>query len=545
MKDFVTPTILAYLVFWIWPICIFLFFRFFSIQRAICLSIVGAYLLLPAYLQFDFPVLPKLDKHLMPGVVTLLCVILAMKWREYAEVQAQRHRVEEPEPRPYAELNSWLPKSWIGTIVILLFIFYPIGTMLSNQDIQVFADTVLPGHTPRDIPSNIIKSLLIIIPFLLARRFLGDPKAHTLLLWVIVFGALAYILPTLYEVRLSPQLHKDLYGYYSQGFQQTKRGDGFRPVVFLQHGLYLALFLTVSLFAVVGFLKSELSRNKKILLAGAALVLMMTLILAKSLGALLIFLMFVPILFFGTVRLQLIFASCMALALLSYPFIRGSHVMPVEEIIDFAYLQAPERAQSLEFRFDNEEILLDRALERPVFGWGGWGRSRVYNHKGVDISTADGAWIITLGTNGYVGYFSKFIWLALPLFALALVARRYNVTQPTATLAMILGANLIYLIPNAGISVMTYVIAGALMGRAELGKLGEPTVETQERRLELIRTNGAAARTIYDQPNATVAKYVRAGNFVNEGVKTRDSRIVRRRPGSRIQRRQKRVFNKP
>lgn len=33
-----------------------------------------------------------------------------------------------------------------------------------------------------------------------------------------------------------------------------------------------------------------------------------------------------------------------------------------------------ERAHSLEFRFQNEHLLVERALESPVFGWGGWNR---------------------------------------------------------------------------------------------------------------------------------------------------------------------------
>lgn len=56
----------------------------------------------------------------------------------------------------------------------------------------------------------------------------------------------------LYEVRLSPQLHRIFYGYFPHSFAQQVRGGGFRPVVFLQHGLWVAFFammMTVVTFA--------------------------------------------------------------------------------------------------------------------------------------------------------------------------------------------------------------------------------------------------------------------------------------------------------
>ena len=52
-----------------------------------------------------------------------------------------------------------------------------------------------------------------------------------------------------------------------------------------------------------------------------------------------------------------------------------------------------DRAGSLEFRLDNEDMLIARAMQRPLFGWGGWGRARVHDEDGKDISVTDGLWI--------------------------------------------------------------------------------------------------------------------------------------------------------
>ena len=47
-------------------------------------------------------------------------------------------------------------------------------------------------------------------------------------------------------------------------------------------------------------------------------------------------------------------------------------------------------------------MLAAKAMRRPVFGWGGWGRSRVHDEWGTDLSITDGLWIIQFGQLGQV-----------------------------------------------------------------------------------------------------------------------------------------------
>ena len=42
---------------------------------------------------------------------------------------------------------------------------------------------------------------------------------------------------------MSPQLHRLLYGYHQHSFIQQVRDSGFRPMVFMQHGLMVATFM--------------------------------------------------------------------------------------------------------------------------------------------------------------------------------------------------------------------------------------------------------------------------------------------------------------
>ena len=74
-----------------------------------------------------------------------------------------------------------------------------------------------------------------------------------------------------------------------------------------------------------------------------------------------------------------------------------------------------ERAESLNFRLVQENELISKALERPAFGWGGWGRNRVTNKVGRDQSVTDGMWVIFLGTSGIVGLTAFGAMVLLPI----------------------------------------------------------------------------------------------------------------------------------
>ena len=133
-----------------------------------------------------------------------------------------------------------------------------------------------------------------------------------------------------------------------------------------------------------------------------------------------------------------------------------------------------DRAQSLGTRFENEGLLLDKAWQKPWFGWGRFGRSRVYNDWGKDDSLTDGEWIITIGTFGIVGFVAQFGLLSVTVFRAA-ASLKFAPTRSEgsylAALALIVAINMIDLLPNSSISPWSWLLAGALLGRAEALKL--------------------------------------------------------------------------
>jgi hypothetical protein len=290
------------------------------------------------------------------------------------------------------------------------------------------------------------------------------------ILAALVAAGLAYSVPMLIEVVMSPQMNVWVYGFFQHDFWQTVRYGGYRPVVFLPHGLWVAFFAFMALAAAAVLFRhvAPEARPKALVVM---LYLAAMLVLCRSAGPLVYALGMVPLILLVPVRMQLVIAAGLAVLVVTYPVLRGAHLVPIDQILAFADTLSPERAYSLRFRIENEEILLARAQERPWFGWGGYGRAFTHDPiTGRQLNIADGAWVILMGTYGWVGYVAEFGLFALPLVLLGREALR----QPKAALspwvgavALILGANMTDLLPNATQIPFTWLMAGALLGEAE------------------------------------------------------------------------------
>ena len=128
---------------------------------------------------------------------------------------------------------------------------------------------------------------------------------------------------------------------------------------------------------------------------------------------------------------------------------------------------SPERSRSLNFRFTNEDIFLERASERPLFGWGGWGRNRIYDKSGRNTLVKDGHWVSTISTYGWVGYLAEFGLLTLGMILLTQSRRLRNLKYVSIALSTILAVSLLDMLLNSSLTPLTWLIAGALLGRAE------------------------------------------------------------------------------
>ncbi|MEM7509078.1 MAG: hypothetical protein AAF415_20350 [Pseudomonadota bacterium] len=459
--------ILFALVFW--PVLTFILSRVMPWPQAIIVSIIGGYLLLPEEGGINLPLLPALRKDTIP-CLTLL--VLAFLFRPGQQPAGHRVTVSTIDVR-----NGWLPRSTTGVILLALIVTGAIMTALTNGDPLRFAGGERPiqGLRLYDGFSMIVGATALIVPVLLGRKYLAHPDTHRLLLIGLVLAGLAYSLLALIEIRLSPQLNRWVYGFFPHNWNQHVRGGGFRPLVFLNHGLWLAIFFAMTIVAAMGLYRSEKQARFRWLLAAGWL--LMTLALSNSLGAFLIALFLTPAILLLSMRLQLILAACIAMSVLTYPFLRGADVVPTDTLVGWAERISEPRSRSLNFRFEQEDQLIEKANDRPLFGWGGFGRNRVYDEFGRDQSVVDGAWVVTIGQGGWVRYIGEFGLLSLPIILMAFRWRRYDVAPVTAALCIVLVANMIDLIPNGTRTPVTWLLVGALLGRLELGRVSEPVKE--------------------------------------------------------------------
>jgi hypothetical protein len=326
------------------------------------------------------------------------------------------------------------PKHLLLQALVLLACASVFLTVLTNARPVVFGPVVIPGLRLYDAVSILANLLIALLPFFLGRRYLATPESHVTLLRVLCLAGLGYSLLALYEVRMSPQLSRDIYGFFPGSFQQQMRGGGFRPVVFLVHGLWLGIFTVMVMLGAAGMWRhARATRQDRAWRWGlAAGWLLAVLVLSNSVGALVVGLLLLPVALFMGVRGQLLLATVVAGSVLFYPMLRGAGLIPVETAVSAISSFDAERAESLAYRVRNEEILLARANEKPLAGWGSWGRNRIYNEAtGTKASVTDGMWIITIGSWGWLGYIAQFGLLTLPIFFLTFARRQLDLSYAT------------------------------------------------------------------------------------------------------------------
>lgn len=446
-----------------WPVVVFWLFANRQPAMALCCAVLGGYLLLPGNFYIDLPAVPTFNKNSISALSALLAIMILVKG---PRLQALA---------PGMVLPGVMPRSRSVRILLTLIFLGAFGTVLTNGDVLRYANRTLSALQPYDAAALVGNTLFALLPFLLARKFLAHPDAQRTLLVMMAMAGLLYSVLILYEVRMSPQLSRIVYGYFPHSWIQHIRGGGYRPVVFLSHGLWLAIFVCATFLGALSLWRfSQGPQRVRWLLA--AVWLFMTLVLSKGMGSLGIGIVIGAMIVFLPVRLQILGAAVIAGVVLVYPMLRGAGIVPTGRIVDFVQSIDTDRANSLSFRLVNEDILLEKANDRPLFGWGTWGRNRVFDQDGKDISTTDGYWVMAIGTGGWIGYIGEFGILTLPLIFMALRWKSMGLTPATAGIALMLTANLVDLIPNATLTPVTWLLAGALAGRLELGQVSDAVV---------------------------------------------------------------------
>lgn len=417
-------------------------------QQALFVIVWGGAMFLPERVMLDLP-LVDFDKHSL----ATFCA-----WASLALMHPEALRQS-----PSKNLTVWL---------LVLVTVSSVITTLTNRDPQAFGPTVLPPLGFPDVTTNVAGlTLHAILPFHLGSALFRSPQDVRTFLRNFALAGLVYMPLVLLEVRLAPWLHTSVYGFFQHSWQQMKREGGFRAIVFMQHGLAVALFISQSVMVT-----AALTKAKGIFLPIPAKILvwlqLATLILSKSLASLIYSLLGLPLIWLTSPKTVMGVARLLCLVVLAFPLLRLYDLIPTEWILEHANNFDEARAESLGFRFENEDILLERALDRFLFGWGGWGRNRVLDpFTGEDISTTDGYWVIVLGVGGLFRFFLHFGIMIFPVFMVRKALRNQLHGDPNgmqvAALAFVLTVATVDLLPNGLFNDLPCYMAGVLYSVAK------------------------------------------------------------------------------
>jgi hypothetical protein len=303
-------------------------------------------------------------------------------------------------------------------------------------------------------------------PYFIARLYFGDREGLRELALAIVVGGLIYMPLCLYEIRMSPQLHATLYGFHQHDFSQTYRLGGWRPTVFMQHGLAVGMFMTIaSLLAVWLWQTGSVRRLMGVPMVFIVAPLLVTTLLCKSTGAMVLLVAGLGALYAATAFRSRLILVLLVLPPMLYMTARGPLGWSGQELVETAGLLGEARAQSLETRVFHETLLIEKAMHRPALGWGRWGRNRVTDEHGRNQSITDGLWIITLGTMGVVGLAAMMGWLLAPALGVFLRIPAVGSAATAAPLALAVALSLYAsdAILNAMLNQFWMVIPGALV----------------------------------------------------------------------------------
>lgn len=430
------------------PITLFLFARF-SPAKAAAMSLLGAAMFLPEHAAFDPPVLPPFDKRSIPAVVAAFILYRQLPKRALAT-----------------------PIRFLLTLAVI-DTFGAIGTLLTNQETYVVGavkPVVLPGLTVRDLPGLVTGDFAYyFLPFFIGAVTVTSLDTARVALRVLAKAGLLYSLFCLFEVRMSPNLHLWVYGYAAhQDFLQTLRWGGYRPTVFFFHGLVAAFFMLLTTIAAATCVRARIGLG---LLGNWALpYLMVVLVLCKSTGAIAYATMFLPLIFVTKPKTQLLACFSLALVVLTVPYTRTAGLFPTEQLVEWASSISADRAQSLLFRFVNEDRVLEKlyAFDKVWFGWGGFGRYFTFDPwTGRETSIVDGQWLILIGARGLTGLFvvvGLLVWPVWKAWKNRRVIQWGRGGVVVGGLAIMVTIGAIEMIPNAPNIGVQFWLAGALYG---------------------------------------------------------------------------------
>jgi hypothetical protein len=298
-----------------------------------------------------------------------------------------------------------------------------------------------------------------------------------------VYGGLIYTPICLYECRMFPSAHENLYGFFPGDKNEVFRWGGYRPVAFMTHGLATALFLAASALAAVWLWWTGTVKELKwwptrppVRMAWVAGLLAFVAVATRSTGAILMGGACLAALF----QLRWVRQPFLVLALLlgTGVYLVGCVTFMYEDPAVMASKKEndPDKSEEVKdreasrwYRRFNENKLVKKIWNAPFFGYGDTGLSRKVDKldkNDSDEAVTDSFWSITMSAYGFVGLIAVYLAMLLPVARYMYYYKPSRWDQPLyavgAALAMILLLWMLDNLMNGFFSAMYVLTAGAL-----------------------------------------------------------------------------------
>ena len=355
------------------------------------------------------------------------------------------------------------------------------------------------------------------MPYYIARVYFSDEASVKMLAFIIFIGTLVYIPFCWFEMIMSPQLHRLTYGFFQHDFIQTLReGGGYRPMVFMEHGLMTSMWMVLGVFFGIWMLLTGIMPKKIMHIPSNYLLLLLifTTIMMRSAGAISLLIIAIFSLYISNKTKTIWLLLTLLIVPHLYIVTRTTGFWDGRNLSDFVSAKfSSNRSESLQYRFDNENILIQKALQGSFFGWGGFGRSRVYDESGKDISVSDGLWIITFGQYGIYGISMLLIAIQWPiiLFLKRIKPERWKNPSwgASAVMAHFLGIFMIDNLLNAMINPVYMLFSGSLISvYLNSSKTVSPAIDRGMLRTEPEHKRTTSQTRYISSPNINPSRFI-------------------------------------
>ena len=377
-----TPNTFATFILLAWPLAMGFLTILLPVRKIVILSIIGGNLFLPQT-GIALPGFPNYTKPLAAGLGALLAAFIFAS----------------------PKLFSWRPKP-----IDLFFFAFILAPGISSYSNQLGT---------WDTTSVIVNRFLEWgVAYWVGRALFQDQDAIKEIAIGFVIAGIIYTPLCIWESVMSPQLSMNVYGFRPSAFGMTVRMGGFRPMVFMQHGLALSAWMaSTALVAWILWRSKAITRIKFIPMSMIAIGLVVVTIGLRSAGA--------AVLLLGLIAaVELVQFTKLKVALLILILLPTGYITmratgwDGNQILNLTSFLGEDRSQSLNMRLENDTMITQRALQHPVFGWGGWGRWRIFDDLGNDITVSDSWWAILLGSTGLFGLTAAYGTFIAPMLKL-------------------------------------------------------------------------------------------------------------------------------